>query len=94
MPAATERTITAPEEFLRALAEVRRQGYAVDDNEQEIGVRCLAVPVPGSPTLAAVSISGPAGRVTEAATGSIVPLLQEVARALSDELNSTGATGF
>ncbi|MCZ9338593.1 IclR family transcriptional regulator C-terminal domain-containing protein, partial [Streptomyces sp. TRM76130] len=68
MPAATEKTITTPDDFLVALEEVRRQGYAVDDNEQEIGVRCLAVPVPDSPTAAAISISGPAGRVTEAAT--------------------------
>ncbi|MER6911931.1 IclR family transcriptional regulator [Streptomyces sp. NPDC000594] len=90
MPAATDRTITSPEVFLRALEEVRRQGYAMDDNEQEIGVRCLAVPVPDSPTAAAVSISGPAGRVTEAATSDIVPALQEAARALSAELNSTG----
>ncbi|CAM5552073.1 hypothetical protein SHIRM173S_00407 [Streptomyces hirsutus] len=54
MPAATDRTITTPEGFLAALDEVRRQGYAMDDNEQEIGVRCLAVsgarrPHPGRP---------------------------------------------
>ncbi|GLF97972.1 IclR family transcriptional regulator [Streptomyces yaizuensis] len=94
MPAATDRTITTPDAFLRALEEVRHQGYAVDDNEQEIGVRCLAVPVPESPTAAAVSISGPAGRVTEAATASIVPVLQEVALALAAELKSTGTAGI
>lgn len=49
MPAATEKTITTPDGFLTALEEVRRLGYAVDDNEQEIGVRCLAVSVPDSP---------------------------------------------
>ena len=51
MPAATEKTITTPDGFLDALEQVRRAGYAVDDNEQEIGVRCLAVPVPGLPHL-------------------------------------------
>ncbi len=55
---ATEKTITTPEGFLDALEQVRRAGYAVDDNEQEIGVRCLAVSVPNSPTSAAISISG------------------------------------
>ncbi|MBM4792711.1 IclR family transcriptional regulator [Streptomyces sioyaensis] len=83
MPAATEKTITDPDRFLDALADVRRLGYAVDDNEQEIGVRCLAVPVPNSPTSAAISISGPTGRVSEAATDTIVPVLQDVAAQLS-----------
>ncbi|MEW2619267.1 IclR family transcriptional regulator [Streptomyces sp. NPDC048106] len=91
MPAATDRTITTPEGFLAALAEVRRQGYAVDDNEQEVGVRCLAVCVPGSPTAAAISISGPAGRVTEDATEKIVPVLRQVALELSQSLASSGA---
>ncbi|MFI1962894.1 IclR family transcriptional regulator [Streptomyces pathocidini] len=90
MPAATEKTITTPDGFLEALENVRRTGYAVDDNEQEIGVRCLAVSVPNSPTAAAISISGPAGRVTEAATEKIVPLLQEVAADLSVALANTG----
>ncbi|MDT0452209.1 IclR family transcriptional regulator [Streptomyces hesseae] len=90
MPAATEKTITSPEDFLKELARVRESGFAMDDNEQEIGVRCLAVPVPDSPTSAAISISGPAGRVTEAATERIVPLLREVAAELSATL--AGAT--
>jgi IclR family acetate operon transcriptional repressor len=90
MPAATEKTITTPEGFLTALEDVRRLGYAMDDNEQEIGVRCLAVSVPDSPTAAAISISGPAGRVTEAATERIVPVLQQVARELSQALASSG----
>ncbi|MGW6153034.1 IclR family transcriptional regulator [Streptomyces sp. NPDC055144] len=90
MPAATEKTITTPEGFLDALAEVRTAGYAVDDNEQEIGVRCLAVSVPNSPTAAAISISGPAGRVTDEATEKIVPVLQQVAEELSVALSSSG----
>lgn len=70
-----------------------RLGYAVDDNEQEIGVRCLAVSVPDSPTSAAISISGPAGRVTDSATERIVPILQQAAKELSDALASSGSTG-
>ncbi|GAA2418383.1 allantoin degradation transcriptional regulator AllR [Streptomyces glaucosporus] len=86
MPAATERTITSPDAFLAALERVREDGYAVDDNEQEIGVRCIAVPVPGAPVPTAVSVSGPAGRVTDAARDAFVPLLQEAARDLSATL--------
>ncbi|MBH5337650.1 IclR family transcriptional regulator [Streptomyces pactum] len=91
MPAATPRTITSPDEFLAALEQVREAGYAVDDNEQEMGVRCLAVPVPDSPTSAAISISGPAGRVTEEATEEIVPVLKEVAAQLSVALADTNS---
>jgi IclR family acetate operon transcriptional repressor len=90
MPAATDKTITSPDAFLTALEEVRRSGYAVDDNEQEIGVRCLAVSVPNSPTAAAISISGPAGRVTEAMTEKTVPVLQQIAVELSEALASSG----
>ncbi|WP_326687173.1 MULTISPECIES: IclR family transcriptional regulator [unclassified Streptomyces] len=93
MPAATEKTITTPEGFLDALAQVRESGYATDDNEQEIGVRCIAVSVPDSPTAAAISISGPAGRVTDTATDKFVPLLHEVAADLSAALASSAAAG-
>lgn len=89
MPAATDKTITSPDEFLGALEDVRRAGYAVDDNEQEIGVRCLAVRVPDSPTAAAISISGPAGRLTDAVTEKIVPVLKEVATELSGALTAS-----
>lgn len=91
MPAATERTITSPDAFLTALEDVRRKGYAMDDNEQELGVRCIAVSVPGSPTAAAISISGPAGRVTDATTQRFVPVLRQVAAELSQVLAGTGA---
>ena len=89
MPAATERTFTDPDAFLAELERIRGLGYAIDDNEQELGVRCLAVTVPGSPTAAAISISGPAGRVTDAATDKFVPVLHDVARQLSLALATT-----
>ncbi|MFC4031041.1 IclR family transcriptional regulator [Streptomyces polygonati] len=91
MPAATDRTITEPDAFLAELERIRAIGHAVDDNEQELGVRCLAVTVPGSPTAAAISISGPAGRVTDAATEKIVPVLHAVAHRLALALRDAGA---
>jgi len=41
----TDHTITDPDAFLAELERIRVRGYAVDDNEQEVGVRCLAVTV-------------------------------------------------
>lgn len=91
MPAATEHTVTEPEALIAELDRVRERGYAVDDNEQEIGVRCLAVGVPDSPTAAAISVSGPAGRLTESAQAMIIPVLQDVARKLSATLTDPGS---
>jgi IclR family transcriptional regulator, acetate operon repressor len=55
LPRYTDRTITSVEDYLTELEKVRVQGYAVDDEEQEIGVRCVAVPLPGAPALTALS---------------------------------------
>lgn len=41
----TETTITDPALFVQTLEQVRAQGYAVDDQENELGVNCIALPV-------------------------------------------------
>ena len=51
MPAYTPTTITDPDLLLAHLEVIRKQGYAVDEGEQEIGVRCFAVAVPDAPAL-------------------------------------------
>src|SRR5690606_13447819 len=66
MPANTERTITGVDALLADLSATRERGYAIDDGEQEIGVRCYAMTVPDMPTLTAVSVSGPIARVDDA----------------------------
>lgn len=86
MPAATDRSITSLDALLDEMARVRDQGYAVDDGEQEIGVRCFAVPVPHAPTPSALSISGPAARVSFEFGEQALPLLHEIAGKISDEL--------
>jgi len=62
----TENTITDPLQLKDHLKVVRDRGYAVDDEESERGIRCVAAPVRNEIglTVAAVSISGPAIRVT------------------------------
>lgn len=61
LPQITEHTITDRDRLLEEIADVRQQGYAVDDEERILGVRCVAAPITddeGSP-IAAVSVSGP-----------------------------------
>lgn len=63
----TENTITDPQILKAHLKTVRAQGYAVDDEENERGIRCVAAPIfneSGKP-VAAISISGPAFRITK-----------------------------
>jgi IclR family transcriptional regulator, acetate operon repressor len=79
MPARTPHTLTTPDAMLDALESVRRQGYAVDDSEQELGVRSVAVPVRGLPFRAAISVSGPDSRLTPDGVATIALDLQAVA---------------
>ena len=46
----TPATVTDVAAVVDGLAEVRRRGYAMDEGEQEVGVRCVAVAVPPAPS--------------------------------------------
>lgn len=63
----TENTITDPARLREHLNMVKKQGYAIDDEENEKGIRCVAAPIRDGTgrTVAAVSISGPAFKVTK-----------------------------
>lgn len=86
MPAHTEYSITNIEELEQELKLIQSRGYAIDEQEQELGVRCFAVAVPETPTPLAISVSGPTSRVGEQFAARAVPLLQRAARDISAEL--------
>ena len=81
----TATTITDLDAFVTELDLVTVQGWAADEEEQEAGVRCVAVPVgaPGA-ALAALSLSGPADRFAGGRTAGLVEEMQRVARAFTD----------
>jgi DNA-binding IclR family transcriptional regulator len=55
----TKRTISSSATFLAELARVRQNGYAMDDEEEELGIRCIAAPIFSSGEVtAAVSVTG------------------------------------
>ena len=56
----TRNTITSPRQLMREVAKIRAAGYAIDDEEEELAVRCVAVPVrhPNGQFAAALSIVG------------------------------------
>jgi len=87
MPAHTPNSHVTSETLLADLAECRTRGYALDEGEQEVGVRCFAVPVPGAPTLTALSISGPVARLRIESADHVTPLLRRVADDLAVEFD-------
>jgi IclR family acetate operon transcriptional repressor len=87
LPRHTPHTVVDPDELLEQLAEVRSRGYALDEGEQEVGVRCVAVNVSGSTLPLAISVSGPAPRMTDELLALAVPALRDVAVRLAAELS-------
>lgn len=71
LPARTPATITDPARFFTELDEVASRGYAVDNGEEEEGVRCVAVPVVTTSAAgeaevtAGLSVSGPVARIEQ-----------------------------
>ena len=88
----TPHTLSTRELLCNKLTEVRNQGYATDDEECELGVRCVAVPIrdyTGRIT-AGLSVSGPAARITDDVISQKLSLLKDIAGRASSVLGFTG----
>lgn len=83
MPPFTDATHTTEADLLADLATIRARGYSIDEGEQEVGVRCFAVAVPGAATPTAVSVSGPNTRVTLGSAQWMVPALRRASERLA-----------
>jgi IclR family transcriptional regulator, pca regulon regulatory protein len=91
----TARTVTDPDRLREIVREVRRQGYAITDQELEEGLRSIAAPIHGSggAVIAAVNLSGHASRVSLAAMRAVLlPALLETAGRIEADLRSQGAS--
>jgi IclR family transcriptional regulator, KDG regulon repressor len=80
MPRLTDNTIVTKPELMVEIERVRKQGYAIDNEENETDGRCIGAPVYGQDkrVLAAVSISSPLFRMDMARTRSLAPELKSV----------------
>jgi IclR family pca regulon transcriptional regulator len=82
----TERTVTDPARLREILMQVRRDGYAVNNEELELGLRSIAVPVRGASgrVLAALNVGAHAARVTtERMVEEFLPVLRQGAQELA-----------
>jgi DNA-binding IclR family transcriptional regulator len=89
LPKLTERTLTDPAQLKEHLKAVRKRGYAVDDEENEQGIRCVAAPIRNESgrVIAATSISGPAIRITrERIRDTLQREIMETAASISNRL--------
>ena len=79
MKAYTQFTICDPKVLRLQLAEIRQQGYSVDDMEHEFGIRCISVPIFGADgeVKAAVSVSGPSMRFNSEKIHAYAHILKE-----------------
>ena len=80
----TGNTITSSRSLRRELVRVRELGYAVDDEEEELGVRCVAVPVfhPGGRFAAALSVTGTTEQIPLDVLESLAQRLKRCAAAI------------
>lgn len=86
LPRLTEKTITRQEDLLRELEKVREQGFATDDEECEIGHRCVSVPLHDytGTVVAAISAFDSAQRLTDAyIQTTVLPALRKLATEIS-----------
>ncbi len=85
LPAMTSRTITDPEVLHKHLAQIRENGFAIDDEEGEEGLRCIAAPVfeHNGEIAAGISISGPSMRLSLITLEHIAPTVIQGASKIS-----------
>lgn len=97
LPALTDNTITDIDELFAELETVREQGYAIGDEEYVSGLRTVskAVSPPGWPMIGALSVSGPAYRMTGAVLhDEIVSVLEDVVARLEREVTGESPGKF
>lgn len=85
LPAFTAKTITEPDALRAELDRIRDGGWAIDDEERSIGMRCVAAPIqsPIGDVVAGVSVSGPTTRFSEEQVASFAAAVKEAAMKIS-----------
>ncbi|MFK7751016.1 MAG: HTH-type transcriptional regulator BhcR [Sedimentitalea sp.] len=86
----TTRTITDPESMATELERIRNLGYAFDNEEKTLGMRCIASPIVNyqGQAVAGISISGPSHRVELGRVATLGALVREAARSVSRGLGA------
>jgi IclR family acetate operon transcriptional repressor len=89
MPAVTRNTITDVDGYLKELEATRARGYALDDEENELGGRCVAVAVPGTKLPVAISLSAPVARLPLDAVDGVAATMKAALAKVADFADSS-----
>jgi DNA-binding IclR family transcriptional regulator len=91
LPTPTPKTIGTLDALRKELSRINKLGYGTDDEECELGVRCVAAPLRdySGAVVAAISTSGPVGRVTPERIPEIAESMKAAALAISRQLGHT-----
>lgn len=93
MPKTTEHTMTSFEAFKQFLKSVREKGYAIEDEEGEVGIRCIAVPIidhKGN-SIASLGITALRNELPSISFDDLGKLLQEKARNISVKMGNSNS---
>ena len=82
----TENTICEQDDLRDELKNIKAQGYAFDDEEKSIGMRCIAAPINNihGEVIAGISISGPTSRLSQ----DRIKLISENVKATAEKLST------
>ncbi|SHJ08321.1 transcriptional regulator, IclR family [Shimia gijangensis] len=86
----TEKTLSDPDAIRAEMARSRAQGFAVDDEEKNLGMRCVAAPITNfyGEAVAGISVSGPVSRMTSDRIPEVAALVKAAAGELSQGLGA------
>ncbi len=84
----TEKTLTTPEALRAELTQIRAQGFAADNEECDIGTRCIAAPVRDytGRIIAGISVTAPTLRLNRERMEQILPIILSTVGELSQKL--------
>lgn len=85
LPRRTANTITRAADFMKHLELVRHHGFAVDDQENDVEGRCVAVAIPASRVQYAISVSGITSRFPMSKTVEVAREMRQIVSELSDQ---------
>ena len=86
LPSLTSRSVTDWENMREELKKIRQKGYAVESEEEEVGLTCVAVPIvdKNEQIVAAVSLSGPTARIFSFPINEILADLRQMSREVTE----------
>jgi IclR family transcriptional regulator, KDG regulon repressor len=91
----TPKTIINERAIRKAIDEARAKGFAVEDEQSELGMRSVAAPIRNANgrVIAAIGLAGPMQRISDEALASFAPLVADAARTISARLGFNSLAG-